>query len=403
MRTIRGWIGLCLWAGMLGALGWAADKEDPGIARELGVNSEALERWPDSLYFYESVWWHEPEEFDSHTASADDSLRLLKDHAPQVHLGGSAVDNGDDSIRLGRVFYSYPLHNLYELQGWFTYRGLEGPGMVGYPYVDTVARDYEQDLIYRPGHGLKFTLGVMGNDNPALFFGGLKGGAGYRQKDWQTEIVARYREHWTDPVRVVPWGSARDSVEWDTSWFPPTWDWLPQGGANAVKGFPYVAKEEALILRSRLGWERMYYLEPPGGLDGAVYSGYFFNFGAALKIVCVPKVYLTYDYSWLHGEQEAPYDDLVGLAERRSTHLVGLRLEHDLSRCFSLFATYGIGADPGRDVSFGSLDLQIITAGCTWRLSDMLEFQLGQVYSTETTTGVAADYTETAATMIWRF
>ena len=293
----------------------AEKQSDPGIDKELAFVSEILERWPDALLLLERVWAQEAEEIDGHSDTAAEVIRLLKEHVPQVHFTVNEINNGPDDIDLGRVFFNYswlnqirstadadaeverPWGHYLELQGEIFRRSLEGPGLIGFPDVDDTVHDAHVDLLIRPGYGLKLTLGVLAADNSERNFAGGKVGLSYRQEDWVTEITGKRREHWVDPLDVVPYVGARDGVSWNFSWYPKEW----------------------FTANTTLSYTELYLLEPPAGAGEEVWDGVGWEAGAALRVYCVPSIWLWYNFSWLEGDTEDEYKPLIDLQEERRT------------------------------------------------------------------------------------
>ena len=358
---------------------WQRDPNDPGVAQELAYICEILERWPDAMKLYDIVWQVEAEQSDAHSEAAKASLRLKKEHNPQVQLRGWDINNGADDRRYLELFANYPLVELVEFQSDIWLRDLSGPGMLTVPYVQRTVYDGYVDAILRPGLGLKFTLGVSGAENPAENWAGARAGVGYRMESWYTTLLGVYQEHWTDPVKVVPFAGAEDALTWLVNWSP--WD--------------------ELDLRSifKLGHDSL--RAPPAGLGHSAYDYVSWVGAIEYRFLYVPQMWVRYSFSFLNGDNDDDYKLPLGLVEHRRAHAVGLRLHHDFSQRLAVDAACGIGMDASRDLDLG--DLLSYSAGVTYRQSDNLEFRLNHYHGKETTTGSTGSYSENMAEMILRF
>lgn len=360
---------------------WQRYPEDPGTTKDLAYVSELLERWPDALVLYQTVWNQEPELVDGHTDTAKNVLRIIKKHRPQIHIHSTSIENGDDSVKNTGLFYNYPLTNLIELQGDIINQNLEGPGLPGFSNIDKRIIDFQNNLIFRPGKGLKVTLGMLGTDNPSHSFLGTNVAMNYRQDNWNGEITLKWRESWIDPIKVVPFSGSKDSVSARLNWSPKNWF-----NANTM-----------------LNSSDFRFFKPPAGGSKQVYDQHDWNLGAEIRLVCVPQIWLTYNYSWLNGQHHSIYKPLINLLESKSTHNLGLRFYHDVNNCLTLFGSFKVGQDDKRTIKFSRRDLYSTEFGFVTKFSDFLELHGNFLTSTETSTGSPARYTENLLKMIVRF
>ena len=379
---------------------------DMGVIKELAYFSEVLERWPAALRLYKTSWQDAHDLADGQAETMEQAIRLMRDHNPQIRTSVQVTASGADDLSYGRLFLSYPLASLsdtdlqtgdlyvhplldtVELQAEFLQRQLKGPGLfAGAGDVSTTTMDFNVNGVIRPGHGLKFTLGLLGSDNPGKFIMGTKAAAAYRQEDWTTVLTFKWREHWFDPVRFSPFAGARDEVRWDVNYFPKEW----------------------LSTYSSLAVGQNYLLAAPSGGPGNVFEYTSWDAGADLRVVRIPhsneandtQLWLTYNFSFQNGSQEDFYANLVALQKERFTHTVGLRLDHDIGKRFNLRASTGLGMDSKRNLSFG--DLLTYQVGFTWHITDLLELRGDFLKGSETTLSDESTYTQSGLELLWRF
>ncbi|MDP6354932.1 MAG: tetratricopeptide repeat protein, partial [Planctomycetota bacterium] len=378
---------------------------DMGVIKELAYFSEVLERWPAALRLYKTAW-QDAKDLGGEADTLDEAIRLMRDHNPQVRTSYQTTSSGADDLNHGRLFLSYPLSSLsdtdlqtgdlyvhplldtVELQAEFLQRQLKGPALfAGAPDVSASTMDFNVNGVVRPGHGLKFTLGLSGSDNPGKFIMGAKAAAAYRQEDWTTEITFKWREHWFDPVRFSPFAGARDEVRWDLNYFPREW----------------------LSTYSSLATGKNHLLAAPTGGPSNVFQYTSWDAGADLRVLRAPhsneendtQLWLTYNFSFQDGSQEDFYANLIALQQERFTHTVGLRLDHDIGKRFNLRASTGLGMDSKRSLGFG--DLLTYQVGFTWHITDLLELRGDFLKGSETTLSDDSTYTQSNLELLWRF
>jgi len=379
---------------------------DMGVIKELAYFSEVLERWPAALRLYKTSWQDAHDLADGKAETMEQAIRLMREHNPQVRTSFQATSSGADDLSHRRFLLSYPLASLsdtdlqtgdlyvhplldtVELQAEFLQRQLKGPGLfAGAGDVSTTTMDFNINGVVRPGHGLKFTFGLLGSDNPGKFIMGAKAAAAYRQEDWTTELTFKWREHWFDPVRFSPFAGAKDEVRWDANYFPKEW----------------------LSTYSSLAAGKTYLLAAPTGGPSNVFEYTSWDAGADLRVVRVPhrheendtQLWLTYNFSFQDGAQEDFYTNLIALQKKRFTHTAGLRLDHDIGKRFNLRASTGLGMDSKRSLSFG--DLLTYQIGFTWHITDLLELRGDFLKGSETTLSDESTYTQSNLELLWRF